>query len=213
MIIGVVGFAGSGKGTVGNILCKDYGFKAMSFADTLKDGVSTVFGWPRDLLEGDTAESRDFREKPDEFWSKALGKPMTPRLALQKFGTEAMRGAFGENFWVHCLAKKIHTYRNVVITDVRYPNEIKFIRDSGGFVVRVVRGPEPEWYEAALLHNTGKTDNRMLSEYINVHSSEWAWIGSSFDYQIANDGTLSQLDAVISHMMKIFVGPTGKNQS
>ena len=58
MIIGVVGFIGSGKGTVADILQNDYGYQKISFADSLKDTVASVFSWPRELLEGDTDVSR-----------------------------------------------------------------------------------------------------------------------------------------------------------
>jgi ABC-type oligopeptide transport system ATPase subunit len=58
MIIGIVGFAGSGKGTVGDILVNDHDFTKLSFADAVKDATSAIFGWPRHLLEGDTNESR-----------------------------------------------------------------------------------------------------------------------------------------------------------
>ena len=47
MIIGICGLIGSGKGTVADILVDEH-FKKISFADKLKDGVSTVFGWDRD---------------------------------------------------------------------------------------------------------------------------------------------------------------------
>lgn len=63
MLIGVVGFAGSGKGTVADILVRDHGFKKLSFADALKDAVATIFGWERHLLEGDTDESREFAKR------------------------------------------------------------------------------------------------------------------------------------------------------
>jgi hypothetical protein len=45
----------------------------MSFACSLKDTASVMFGWDRDLLEGDTVESRKFREQKDEFWSDKFG--------------------------------------------------------------------------------------------------------------------------------------------
>ena len=84
MIIGIIGFAGSGKGTVGDMLVRDYSFAKLSFADSLKDAVSAIFGWDRSLLEGDTEESRKFREAKDEWWSSRLGYHVTPRNIMQK---------------------------------------------------------------------------------------------------------------------------------
>jgi adenylate kinase family enzyme len=68
-IIGICGFIGSGKGTVADTLVNEYGYTKLSFADTLKDGVAAVFNWDRKLLEGDTKDSRDWRETPDTFWT------------------------------------------------------------------------------------------------------------------------------------------------
>ena len=67
MIIGLVGFIGSGKGTVGDIL-ETQGFSKDSFAKPLKDACSIMFGWPREMLEGDTEVSRKWREEPE--WYK-----------------------------------------------------------------------------------------------------------------------------------------------
>ena len=50
-----------GKGTVADILVENR--TKLSFADKLKDGVASVFGWDRDMLEGDTDRSRIWREK------------------------------------------------------------------------------------------------------------------------------------------------------
>ena len=66
MIIGLVGFIGSGKGTVGDLLSQE-GFIPDSFARPLKDACSSIFGWPRELLEGNTEFSRTWREQPDKF--------------------------------------------------------------------------------------------------------------------------------------------------
>lgn len=62
MIVGICGLIGSGKGTVADMLVGEFGFTKISFADSLKDAVAAVFGWPRNLLEGDTDESRSWRE-------------------------------------------------------------------------------------------------------------------------------------------------------
>ena len=99
MIIGICGLIGSGKGTVADILVEHHNFKKLSFADKLKDGVSAVFGWDRQMLEGDNDESRKWREEKDRFWSKETGKTITPRLILQLFGTDCMRNGFFDGVW------------------------------------------------------------------------------------------------------------------
>lgn len=188
MIIGISGFQGSGKDTIADYLQNIYGFKRDSFAATLKDAVAAVFGWDRELLEGRTTESRQWRETVDEWWANRLGMPnLTPRLVLQLWGTEVARKAFHDDTWIASLENKLHkTHNDIVITDVRFPNEIKAIKNAGGIVIRVVRGPEPEWYDVAVETNRG-TFNHMAQAYPEVHPSEWAWIGTDFDAIIDNN--------------------------
>jgi hypothetical protein len=206
MLIGVVGFAGSGKGTIGDVLIRDHQFVRLSFADALKDAVSGIFGWDRAMLEGDTKESREWREQPDEWWSKKFGYQVTPRLMLQKMGTEAGRDVFHDEIWIHTVAKRLEKLEHVVIPDVRFGNEIEFIRNNGGFIVQVTRGKNPKWYNIAQKANLeGNTD--LMSEY-NIHYSEWAWIGRHRDYTLDNNGSLIMLESDIKHMMKVFTGPT-----
>lgn len=214
MLIGVVGFLGSGKGTVSDILVNKYGFQKFAFADVLKDTVSVMFGWPRHLLEGDTDESRKFRETVDTFWDDRLdlGVPITPRYILQLMGTEAGRDVFGEDIWIHALERRIAGVEKVVISDVRFPNEIDFIRKNHGMVTRVVRGPDPEWFDTALNHNRG-IDYKMHSKYPEVHVSEWAWIGTMFDYVLSNNGSKTELEACVKHMLDIYTGPVKLQKS
>jgi len=205
MIIGVVGFIGSGKGTVADILVNKKDFTKISFADSLKDATAAIFGWPRALLEGDTDESREFRETKDEWWSKKTGLHITPRNMLQKLGTEAGRDVIHDDLWVLSAERKIGMYKNVVIPDVRFPNEMDIIQNMGGFIVRVRRGNDPEWYDAAKRANLeGNTD--LMVDY-PIHYSEWAWIGHPTDYQLDNVGAISMLEADIEHMLKVFTGP------
>jgi len=130
---------------------------------------------------------------------------------LQKMGTEAGRDVFHDQIWVHNLARKAEQYNNVVIPDVRFPNEIDYIKDAGGFVIRVVRGKEPKWFNTALEHNT-KGIYKMYEKYPDVHFSEWAWIGSHFDYVIPNNGSLIMLDSDVKHMLKVFTGSAIMNE-
>ena len=176
MIIGLVGYIGSGKGTVGDILVRDHQYTKFAFADALKDAVSTIFMWPRGLLEGDSNASRTFREKVDPWWSMKLGYEVTPRLILQKMGTEACRHGIADNIWIAALEKRIQGYDDVVISDVRFPNEINFIRSAGGVIVRVKRGDDPS-----------------PEELSKMHISETAWNSFTPDYTMVNDSTMENL--------------------
>ena len=176
MIIGVVGYIGSGKGTVGDILVRDHQYTKFAFADALKDATSTIFMWPRGLLEGDSNASRTFREKVDPWWSMKLGYEVTPRLILQKMGTEACRHGIADNIWIAALEKRIQGYDDVVISDCRFPNEIDFIRSAGGVIVRVRRGEDPSHEEIS-----------------KMHISETAWNAFPPDFTIDNNGTLTDL--------------------
>jgi len=192
MIIGICGLIGSGKGTVADILV-DQGFTKVSFADKLKDGVSTIFGWDRNLLEGDTDESRQWREQPDDFWSNETKMEVTPRLVLQLFGTDCMRNGFDDGVWVSLIKKQIlENPGQYVIPDVRFENEIKMIRDIGGEIWWTKRGDNPEWWSKAVL-DTQTGSNFMADE--DIHPSEWKWANTNdkFDEIIYNESTLVDL--------------------
>lgn len=189
MIIGISGFQGSGKDTIADYLQNIYGFKRDSFAATLKDAVSAVFGWDRELLEGRTTESRAWREQVDPWWSNRLNMPnLTPRLVLQQWGTEVARRAFHDDTWIASLENKlIKAHNDIVITDVRFPNEIQAVRNAGGIVIRVIRGPEPKWFELAKRANAGSEIDKLALERLGIHPSETAWIGTKFDAIIDNN--------------------------
>lgn len=190
-IVGIVGFIGSGKGTVGDIL-EEYGYTKESFAWGVKDTASAMFGWKRELLEGDTEESREFREKPCPFWSNKMGRDFTPREALQKMGTEVGRNIFHEDFWVLSLESRLKQDGQYVITDVRFPNEIEWIRKMGGQVFEVQRGEQPQWMKPLRATNDPEM-RKMLMIGNDTHYSEWAWIGCKTDGIIKNGGTKEDL--------------------
>jgi hypothetical protein len=206
MIIGLLGLIGSGKSTVASSLVNEYNFRQDSFASGLKDACAVIFDWPRHMLEGDTKESRDWREIVDPWWSEKLNMPnFSPRLALQIIGTDALRHHFHEDIWFLTLQNRIRKNpdQHVVISDVRFPNEIKFIQDAGGTLIRVSRGPTPIWYETAVLANRGNSiaQEAMKQTYAGAHLSEWAWIGSKYDYVINNDGTLKDLTIQVENII------------
>lgn len=208
MIIGFVGFIGSGKDTAADYLVNFHGFRRDSFANTLKDAVSAVFGWDRVLLEGRTKEAREWREQVDTWWAERLDMPnLTPRLMLQLWGTEVCRNGFHDDIWIASVENKMRkTGDDIVISDVRFPNEIKAIKQAGGKVVRVVRGADPEWYNDARNVNAGPTNmnwaiSKMRMEKLGIHASETAWIGNGIDLEIDNNGTIDELFAQIKNLV------------
>jgi hypothetical protein len=214
MIIGFVGLIGAGKDTAADYLVNYHGFRRDSFASTLKDAVAAVFGWDRILLEGRTKEARLWREQVDTWWSERLGMPdLTPRLMLQLWGTEVCRQGFHDDIWIASLENKMRkTTDNIVISDVRFPNEIKAIRNAGGLVVRVKRGDDPDWFKYAESFNQGPDGNptwtlsKLNLDKLKVHASEYSWVGGDIDKVIENnssiDGLFEQIkDLVESHLV------------
>jgi len=191
MLVGVVGLIGSGKDTVAERLVQEHNFKKDSFAKSLKDAVSSMFNWDREMLEGKTDESRAWREKPDVFWSKRFGKDVTPRWVLQYFGTEVMRQGMHDSIWIDsCMAR--YDGKPTVIADTRFENEIKIIREMGGSILLVKRGQDPDWF-------TDYVEGNVVPK--NVHLSEYAWAKSEYDHLITNDGTLEDLHSKIDDLI------------
>lgn len=137
--------------------------------------------------------------------SVTLIKP-TIRQVLQELGTDLFRNQLHPNTWINATmaeyvpdegysynVEKVNEtqlrvvteperynngYPNWIITDVRFPNELKAIKDRGGICIRVFRD----------LHN----DNTHIGNIL--HESELALDGSDdFDYNIINNGTINEL--------------------
>ena len=103
---------------------------------------------------------------------------MTPRLVLQLLGTDCMRYGFYDGIWVSLVKKHMieNPHYNYVIPDVRFPNEMKMIRELGGEVWQVRRGEQPEWFSSAILDNTTGTNH--MDNY-DIHPSEWKWVNTN----------------------------------
>lgn len=195
-LIGLTGLAGSGKDTVGEYFHNKYGYTTISFADTLKDCLSVIFGWDRKKLEGRIPTDREWREQVDEWWANKLEIPhFTPRFAMTHFGTEVMRNCFHDEIWVHTTERKISQSEGpIVITDVRFPNEIVMVRKFGGTIFRVKRGDEPKWGKFAISALKGDPKAVIaLKEVFRVHESEWLLYGEIPDAVIYNNSDLESL--------------------
>lgn len=202
-VIGICGLIGHGKDTAAGFLIAE-GYQRISFAGVLKDACANIFGWDRILLEGNTPESRAFREMPDQWWSNRLGiNNFTPRYALQHVGTDVLRTHFHPDIWVAACERQIDmAEKNVVISDCRFFNELDAIRNLGGTTAVVWRHNKPDWWKTAVTTNTTPNDKEWLIDdegdhmevvYPEVHKSEWSWAGWNFDIDLQNTSTLDQL--------------------
>lgn len=203
MIIGVCGFIGCGKDTVADHLVNQHGYRRESFAGTLKDAVASVFGWDREMLEGKSAEAREWREEVDEWWAKRLNMPtLTPRWVLQYWGTEVGRKNFHTDIWIASLENKLRKSKdNIVVSDCRFPNEVSSIKNAGGKIIWVKRGEDPKWINTAKKANDGNILAINAMTELGVHSSEWAWLNTEFDVIIDNNFTLEDLYSSIEDII------------
>jgi hypothetical protein len=205
MLIGIVGFIGAGKDTVADYLVNFHEFRRESFASTLKDSISSIFGWDRTLLEGRTKEAREWRESVDHWWADRLNMPtLTPRWILQYWGTDVCRAQFHNDIWIASLENKIrNSADNIVISDCRFPNEIAAVQNGGGKIFWVQRGPLPIWYDTAISANRGNIQDINQLNELKVHQSETAWVGTAYDKIIDNNGPISDLYENVLASIKI----------
>lgn len=112
--------------------------------------------------------------KPDSVWLRdginvQVQNRMTVREFLQQLGTEGLRNGLHEDVWVNALFADYTDDLDWIITDCRFHNEAKAVKDRGGVVIRI---------------------NRPGISAVNAHPSETSmddW--TSFDYVINNDGS------------------------
>lgn len=205
MIVSIAGLIGSGKDTIADYLINNYNFTRMSYASSLKDAAAAIFHWDREMLEGSTPESRELREQVDQWWANRLGIPnLSPRWVLQNFGTNVCRKYFHDDIWIASLEKKLsEANSNIVISDCRFPNELKSLKSLNATTVRVERGERPYWYHDALLvcANSGQDEQSTIMRNMSlsrlnqwgVHASEYSSVGLAYDHVIDNNGTLEDL--------------------
>ena len=172
-IVGLGFKIGCGKDTAADVLCSEFGYTKMRFADALKEAVATIFGWPREKLD-----DQRFKAKEDAFWG------LSPRTILQCVGTEAMRQQVRDDIWIKALELRIKNFQKgkvlpwIVIPDVRFRNEAEAIKAWGGVVVRIER-PDNEF------EPTDPTQKKHASETELDGFARW-------DDILINDGSLAE---------------------
>lgn len=131
-VIGLTGFAGSGKDTVADILVEEHGYVKLAFADPLREMLLILnphVGSPKPLSK--LVEENGWR------WVKSRF-PEARRL-MQVLGTDVVRNMIDESFWVKSLARRLEGIEKAVISDVRFPDEAELIRERGGTIWKVER--------------------------------------------------------------------------
>ncbi len=185
-IIGLSGYAQSGKDTVGKILKEEWGFVRLAFADALKNvlydlnpTVQEWAGWGvrrvplQALIDGNDLGVVGMG------WERAKTETLDVRPLLQRLGM-AVRDHIDTNAWVNAVMKKCVPGGKYVITDMRFPNEAQVITDAGGTTWRISRP------------GTGPA---------NDHWSERALDDWRFDARIANNHTVGSLAVAVEHLM------------
>jgi hypothetical protein len=189
-VIGLTGYAGSGKSTVAQYLVEHHGFTRLSFAAPLKKmlrtlnpimGLPPIF-WNKSMGDFRLSDLWKLAEQTErnteggikaEVWIKEGPWGDEYRRLLQVLGTDCIR-AVDENFWVNAAIKQMtHTEGKYVFDDCRFPNEAEVISHYNEFGL---------WYvERPGIHA------------VNGHDSE-KWAGKMGEaYQIINDTDLERL--------------------
>ena len=120
IVIGVCGKAGAGKDTVGSIIAADYGFDVDSLAAPLRSCVCDTFG-----IDMYDMQDREFKERELKDWPG-----WTPRQLMQVIGTDLFREQLQADVWVRSFILRMHG--SVVVTDIRFPDEVHRIRERMG---------------------------------------------------------------------------------
>jgi hypothetical protein len=145
-LIGLAGFAGSGKSTVAEYLDWKHSYVRYAFATKIKAMLGLGLGLTLEEMYG---------EKKNIPCDRLGGK--TPRHAMQTLGTEWGRNLIYPDLWCDLLMDQISREGQsaVVIEDVRFQNEVSAILKRGGIVWEIVRNPSTDTHPSEQhLHNT-----------------------------------------------------------
>lgn len=169
MIIGLMGYARSGKDTVADYLVRHHGFVKMAFADPMREALYRL----SPLITIADMTGVPLKTAVDGLgWETVKADSPDVRELLQRMGTEVGREMFGEDFWVDYAMKKAEEHERVVFSDVRFQNEAKVVAKSG-VLWRVIRP------------NVGPVNNHISERDVDAVKA---------DFTILNDSTLEDLN-------------------
>jgi hypothetical protein len=191
MLIGLGNYARVGKDAVASVLVQEHGFTRVAFADALKELAlkADPLIYSNAMVNVATGRGHLKQVVHANGWENAKNQFPEVRKFLQNLGVAA-REVMGENVWVDAAFAGFNQHgpegrflgeSDVVVTDVRFPNEFERIKDLGGKLVKVSR---PGYGPA------------------NQHVSETALEDFEWDYELQNNGTLDDLPAKVASMLE-----------
>ena len=198
-IVGVGGLLTSGKDAFADYLVTSWGYTKTFMSNPLHQWLLTQNPWikldkPVQCMEGWTLEPGEFH--PYNYIVHQVGyteaKEQTEiRRALQRIGTECGRKLISENVWADAMEREIRQLlergiNHVVVTGIRYENELKMIQRLGGETVWIERPSARASHEEKIRSAAASADTA-------THSSEVSLDVKRFDSVIENDGSLEQL--------------------
>jgi hypothetical protein len=183
MIIGFAGAAGSGKDSSAEALSD---FKNLAFAKPLKDSCKILFNLTDPQLYDPKEKEEIILDSHGKSVWQIDEEEASPRLILQKVGTDYLRNHVSKNFFINHMNQRIEQSenKNITITDVRFPNELDYVKSKGGILIKVTRP----------LQET-------LTE-LTEHVTEQGLPDELFDHVVVNDGTLEDLHNKIKEILK-----------
>lgn len=180
MLIGLSGYARSGKDTVADYLVKNYGFTRMAFADPIREALYRLD--PHITFAGMQGINLSWAVDKSG-WEVVKDESEEVRGLLQRLGTEVGRQMFGEDFWVDYAIGQSWKHDNVVFSDVRFRNEAQAIQKNWGVNWRINR--------AGVLAANAHISETDMDNY------------KEFDTVLNNNGSLEELYAQIDQIMEI----------
>jgi dephospho-CoA kinase len=176
ILIGLTGKAGSGKSISANFLKRVFDMKEYVMADPLKK-IGMIIGFSENEMYGTQEQKLEI----NTFWG------ISGRQFMQKFGTEICRDLVPEiipqmsKIWIKLLEKFLseNTDKNLIVSDVRFIDEVEAIRNNGGKIIEIVRPPIPH--------------DEHLSENLKFNA----------DFTVVNDGKIEELFTKLLEIINI----------
>jgi hypothetical protein len=195
-IIGLGHYSRVGKNTLASMIGIELArqapgirVKIVSFASKLKDIAHQLYSW-------DGMQDEAFYETPEGAVMRDVKLPtlqMTPIEVWVALGTPAIREHVYQNTWVDYTLKTDHKCDVLIVTDVRFPNEVEAINELGGILIKVVRdgyGPRSTVADMALADYDG------WGYVAGTTMKDLAWHADYIACELRHDNDLVQLKSV-----------------